>query len=311
MINNFISKTNSGLYCAAGDFYIDPKRAVSKALVSHAHSDHAVATTGEVYCTHPTRSFMQHRHQGRSQPSYKAIKFEEVFHINDVKITFYPAGHILGSAQILMEYSGERYLYTGDFKVQSDESCESFRFVECDHLITETTFASPEYHHPDPLTEIRNLLGVSKNVIIGAYSLGKAQRLTQLITKNFSDVSVFIHPDLEVYHNLYSDHGIYLGDWLPFRRNDFFREQTSIYIVPPAFLRKRAGDATMLRVFATGWKRSFYRCDRILQISDHADWNGILELVRKSKAKKVYTVHGNGSILKEYLRDQIEVNIIG
>ena len=311
MINNFITKTSSGLYCSKGDFYIDPRKAVHKALVSHAHSDHAVPTKGNVYCTLPTQSFMLHRHKQKSQPVYNNVKYGIPFLLNDVEITFYPAGHILGSAQILMKSENERYLYTGDFKTQQDDSCETFEFIECDHLITETTFASPEYNHPDPLEQIHSLVKENRNVIIGAYALGKAQRLTQLITKNCSNVNVYIHPELEVYHNLYADHGISLGNWQSYRRNDFEKDQSGVYIVPPSYLKRFSADDNVIRVFATGWKRSFYRCDKVLQVSDHADWNGILEMITRTKAKKVYTVHGNGNFLKEYLKDKIEVNIIG
>lgn len=311
MINNFISKTTSGLYCKAGDFYIDPRKAVDIALVSHAHGDHAVPANIKVYCTEPTQSFMIHRHGQRSHSEFIKVNFGESFFINEVKITFYPAGHILGSAQILMENEGLRYLYTGDFKTQADESCETFQFIECDHLITETTFASPEYNHPDPVDEIKKLFEENQNVVIGAYALGKAQRLTQLITKYCSGVKVYIHPELEVYHRLYADHGFPLGEWQPYRRTDFENSKRGVYIVPPAHFKRFAGNNNVLKVFATGWKRSFYKCDRVLQVSDHADWHGVLEMITRTKAKKVYTVHGNGSFLKEYLKEQIEVKIIG
>ena len=311
MINNFITKTSSGLYCEKGDFYIDPRKAVSKALVSHAHGDHAVPTKGKVYCTEPTESFMAYRHGHKSRTEFIRVNFGQPFYIDQIKITFYPAGHILGSAQILMENEGERYLYTGDFKTQSDESCEAFQFIECDHLITETTFASPEFSHPDPVIELKNLFSENQNIVIGAYALGKAQRLTQLITKYCEDVKVYVHPELEAYHRLYADHGYSLGEWRPYRRADFENSGSSVYIVPPAHFKRFAGNNNVLKVFATGWKRSFYRCDRILQVSDHADWNGVLEMITKTKAKKVYTVHGNGSFLKEHLKDKIEVKIIG
>ena len=310
MINDFITKTTSGLYCAAGDFYIDARKAVHRVLVSHAHGDHAVATKGKVYCTAPTHAFMLHRHGKKSSSEFTLVKYGVPFQINDVKVTFYPAGHILGSAQILMEYDKERYLYTGDFKTQSDESCEPFQFVECDHLITETTFASPDYNHPDPVEEINRMLDKNGKIVIGAYALGKAQRLTQLITKHRADVDVYIHHELEIYHRLYADHGFSTGNWKPFRRDEFDKNNKCVYIIPPSNFRRYSGK-DVLKVFATGWKRSYYRCDEVLQVSDHADWNGVLEMVTRTKAKKVYTVHGNGNYLKEYLKDKIEVKVIG
>jgi putative mRNA 3-end processing factor len=310
LINNFINKTKAGLFCEAGDFYLDPLRAVSNALVSHAHGDHAVATRGNVYCTQPTMSFMNHRHKGKSKPQFTMVHYGQPFKIKNVLVTFYPAGHILGSAQILMEFQNEKYLYTGDFKTQQDDSCEPFEFVECDHLITETTFASPEYHHPEPLAELYSLLNQFSKIVIGAYSLGKAQRITGLLTKNFPSVCVYIHPDLEPYHRLYEQHGFSTGNWKSFRKTDFDRSDKSVYIIPPTHF-SRYSSIDVLKVFATGWNRSFYRCDKVLRISDHADWNGVLELISKTKAKTVYTVHGNGTFLRDHLKEKIEVKIIG
>jgi putative mRNA 3-end processing factor len=310
MDDSFLVKTPSGLYCSAGDFYLDPKRPVSSALVSHAHGDHAVATAGTVYCTAPTVSFMKHRLKQKAGMRYVSVEFGDPFYCKAVKVTFVPAGHILGSAQILMEFGGMRYLYTGDFKIQPDDSCETFQFVACDHLITETTFASPEYTHPDPADEIERLMSENDKIILGAYSLGKAQRLTQLISRHAGESHVYVHDEPGAYHKLYEQHGYQLGAWRPYRRTDFERSKKAVYIVPPAYFR-RTGGQNMLRVFATGWKKSFYRCDRVLPISDHADWPGVLELVRRTNAKKIYTVHGNGKFLKDHLKERIEVKIIG
>jgi putative mRNA 3-end processing factor len=242
---------------------------------------------------------------------FNTVNFSEPFQINGIQITFYPAGHILGSAQILIEYQNERYLYTGDFKTQSDSSCEDFQYVECDHLITETTFASPDYCHPDPVTELRSVADGNKKIVIGAYSLGKAQRITRLISDNIPFSPVYIHPELEGLHRLYEFHGVSLGRWKSYRRDEFENDEAAFFIVPPSYFRKFSMQPDVLSVFATGWKRSFYRCDRVLRISDHADWNGVLDMVERTKAKKVYTVHGNGRLLKEHLKDRIEVSIIG
>lgn len=242
---------------------------------------------------------------------FEVVAFRNPFFINDVRVTYFPAGHILGSAQILMEYKGERYLYTGDFKIQADDSCEEFEFVECDYLITETTFASPEYLHPDPHDELSRFIDQKEKVIIGAYALGKAQRLTKLLSQNWPGITVYVHPQVEAYHRLYADHGYSPGEWKPFRRSDFEKEKKSFYIVPPAYFQRHRSEKNILKVFATGWKNSRYRCDEILRVSDHADWNGVLELVKRSRAKKIYTVHGNGTYLKEHFKDQTEVKIIG
>jgi putative mRNA 3-end processing factor len=114
-----------------------------------------------------------------------------------------------------------------------------------------------------------------------------------------------------VYHHLYAHHGFSLGNWQTFRRSDFTGKERSVYIVPPSHLKKYARINNVLTVFATGWKHSYYSCDRVLQVSDHADWNDILCMITRTKAKKVYTVHGNGDFLKRFLKDTIDVKIIG
>ena len=309
MADKLLSYTPSGLYCEAGDFFIDSKRAVHRVLVSHAHGDHAVATSGEVFCTGPTESFMTYRFAEKRMPVFRRVAFGESFQLNEVKVTYYPAGHILGSAQILMEFEGKRYLYTGDFKIQADDTCEQFEHVPCDYLITETTFASPDYSHPDPEKEIFRILEGNDRVMIGAYALGKAQRITKLISRHFPGHAIHVHPDIENYHRIYQDHGIDLGKWKPYRRTEY-RHGKSCLIVPPSYF-SRYRDQTVMKVFATGWKRPFYRCDDVLQISDHADWSGILEVIQRTGARHISTVHGNGNHLKDYLKDHVEVKILG
>ncbi len=311
-INNFISKSPAGLFCIPGNFYLDPTRSVEHAVVSHAHGDHAVPTSQKIVCTAPTFAFMKERHGEKCKDQFTLVAFDEAFEINGVQLTFYPAGHMLGSAQILMEYNGERYLYTGDFKTEPDPSCEPFRFVECDYLITETTFASPEYTHPDPSAALAEIMEHGSSVVIGAYAIGKAQRLTALITRHFAHVPVYVHPVLKPFHLIYQDHGFDLGNWSVYNRAEFKNTTPCMYILPPADFRRYSRNKEVLKVFATGWKRSFYACDRVLPVSDHADWKSVLELVERSKAKKVFTVHGDGKFLKQhYSGSNIEVTEFG
>ncbi|MFZ7146365.1 MAG: MBL fold metallo-hydrolase RNA specificity domain-containing protein [Bacteroidota bacterium] len=310
-VNNFLTKTKSGLYCFAGDFYLDPVRSMHRAVVSHAHGDHAVANNGLVYCTAPTKAFMDHRHGLRLFTQFNVVEYGKPFFLNDVCITFYPAGHMLGSAQILMEYAGERYLYTGDFKTQADTSCEAFEYIKCDHLITETTFASPEYEHPDPVKVLEELAAENVNVVIGAYAIGKAQRISKLITEKFPEIPVYVHPEIIPFNDIYSSFGFDLGSWKPYRRTEFKEQERSFYIVSPSQFRRFSRNKNVMKVFATGWKQSYYECDRVLPISDHADWNGLLEMIRQSNPSKIYTVHGDGTFLKQHLSDsKISVEIL-
>lgn len=310
-VNNFLQKTKTGLYCIAGDFYLDPTRSVHRALISHAHGDHAVPNNGIVYSTEPTKSFMDYRHGLKLFTEFNTVKYGQSFLLNDVEITFYPAGHMLGSAQILMEYSGERYLYTGDFKTQEDKSCEPFEFVKCHHLITETTFASPIYDHPDPVDVLTELVQEKVNVVVGAYAIGKAQRITKIIAEKFPEVPVYVHPEIAPFHEIYSKHGFDLGKWNMYRRAEFKEQEQSFYIVSPSQFKRFSRNKNVLKVFATGWKQAYYECDRVLAISDHADWNGLLELIEKSEPTNIYTVHGDGSHLKAHLQNsKIKVEIL-
>ena len=300
-VNNFISVSKWGLYCIPGEFYLDPKKMVPTAVISHAHGDHAVPNNTNVYCTKGTRELMAMRYNASARTQFHIKAYREVFTINGVKISLHPAGHILGSAQILLEYAGERYLYTGDFKLQEDSSCEAFEFVECDHLITETTFADPTYEHPEPIAEILQLNQSDQNVVIGAYAVGKAQRITRLLSEHCPDKKIFVHNGVAAFHKVYEDHDRNLGKWMSYRRQEFLDSSNAVYILPPSHFARYSRNKSVLRIFATGWKRSYYSCDRILRISDHADWKDVLTLVKRTKAKYVYTVHGDGSHLIRHL----------
>lgn len=310
-IENFLSHTPIGLYCAAGDFYIDPKRKVHKALISHAHGDHAAPNSGNIYATIGTRKLMMSRYKDMLRSRFHDVGYRQSFQLNDVKITFYPAGHILGSAQILMEYDDRRFLYTGDFKIQEDSSCEGFELVEADVLITETTFAHPDYSHPESSTEIKRLNEVTEqNVMLGAYSIGKAQRLTRLISEHCPEKKILVQSEIARFHKVYENAGINLGRWEIYTREEFKHEAGCVYIVPPSWLSRNRRNKNVYKAFATGWKRHNSYCDAILHVSDHADWSDILTLINKMEPKKIYTLHGDGSHLKEHLKDKFDITVL-
>src|SRR5690606_19655498 len=183
ILEDFLVKRDKGYYCTYGDFYIDPLYPVKHAIVSHGHGDHASPGHEFIYCTKPTAAFIKHRYSKQPDSSFIITQFRESMEINGVEIYLLPAGHILGSAQILMIYKDVRYLYTGDYKLQVDDTCETIEIIQADVLITETTFANPTILHPDPETEIEKLK-VCENIMLGCYSLGKAQRLTALLNQH-------------------------------------------------------------------------------------------------------------------------------
>ncbi len=311
---NLIKSTPIGLYCSVGDFFIDPKKSVKNALVSHAHSDHAVKNNKNIYCTAPTKDLMQFRNSTKnSLEQFYVMEYGKTFELQDVKITFYPAGHILGSAMILMEHDGVKYLYTGDFKLQADNSCEAIVFIGADVLITETTFANPRHVHPDADQEILKLNDLKdKNTIIGTYALGKAQRVTQLALKHCPEKIVMVHSAIIPLHHIYKKFNYDLGNWLPYSRDLFKTSTNCIYIVPPYIYNQYKDNSKYYSAFATGWDW-FYKHNSIrLHISDHADWNDLQILVDKVAPKKILTVHGDGRHLQyHYSMLGIDVGILG
>ena len=308
-VGSLLTYDRKGLH--ANGFSIDPSVKTNVALVSHAHGDHAHSGHQVVYATRGTWSLMQERYGDSLRSEFHEVTFGVPFFIGQVKITFFPAGHILGSAQLLLEYEGERYLYTGDFKVQQDPTCEPFHPVKCDYLITETTFAHPDFSHPSPEDELRQLCLESLQLVIGAYAVGKAQRITRLLHQVAPDRKLFIHPLISGYHKVYEAAGIHLGDWLPYSRQEFLKDSANILILPPTVFTRYDRHPAALRIFATGWKRSYYRCDRVLSISDHADWNDLINVIAESEAKKVFTLHGDGSLLKEHLRGaEVQIELL-
>ncbi len=310
---NLLTVTPSGIYCAAGEFYLDPKKPVAHAVVSHAHSDHAVKNNKNIYCTAPTKDLMNIRNPNKKSTEVFHVKeYGSPFYINDVRITLYPAGHMLGSAMVLMEYDGIKYLYTGDFKLQPDASCEPIEIVSADVLMTETTFANPRHIHPDADLEIQKLNNLdARNILIGTYAIGKAQRITHLALKNCPDKIVMIHTSIIPFHHLYKAHNYDLGNWLPYSRNLFKLSDNCIYIVPPYIYHRYKDNSKFHSTFATGWDWFYKSASVRLHISDHADWQDLQVLVEKVSPKKILTVHGDGRHLQyHYSMQGIDVGIL-
>lgn len=312
MLNSeFLTFAPEGLYCQAGGFYVDPSQAVQHAVISHAHGDHACPHNVNIYCTAPTQAFMQIRQKKNAGKYFHTISYGESFELNGVKITFYPAGHILGSAQILMEYEGVRYLYTGDIKLQDDLTCEPVQFVKADVLITETTFANPEVIHPPAEQEILKLNDTSANILLGAYSLGKTQRLINLIDRFCPGRQTLLHHSMMSLTQVYDKFGYSPGKYAPYDRKLMKNQQSGlIYIVPPLTFECYFRARGVLRAFASGWKRLQRQNDIELFISDHIDWNELLTLIKEVSPSEIWTLHGNGEFLKSYLSSSLPVKIL-
>jgi len=302
--------TDIGLYCPLFDFYLDPKKAVKNAVISHAHGDHAVGGSYNVFCTAPTKTVMDLRYRKNAGKEFHVYNYGEKFTIGNATISFYSAGHILGSAQVLIEVAGKRYLYTGDFKLAADETVEQFDFVKADVLITETTFANKETLHPEAEKEILKLNDMKGNIILGAYALGKAQRITQLINNFCEGKKVLVHYSIAPIHRIYESNGINLGNWQLYDRKTIKHTTDNVYIVPPLTFSSYRHSRDVLKVFASGWDYLQSYCDEKLFISDHADWKEILQLIEKSQPSEIWTLHGDGRQLKEHFDSRINVKIL-
>jgi putative mRNA 3-end processing factor len=311
ILNDFIIRTEQGLYCPYGSFYLDPSTAVDQALVSHAHGDHACRDNKHVFCTPETADIMRLRYKKSAGAAFTLKTYGESFELNGVSVTFHSAGHILGSAQILLEYKNVRYLYTGDYKLQEDATCTAIAFIKADVLITETTFAHPDTQHPDPIAEIKKLNEHTENVLLGTYSLGKAQRLTRLINDHCPDRKVAVHFQILPLHQLHEKWNINLGKYQIYTRKIMKEvEKNYVYLVPPLTFKSYARATNVCRAFASGWKNLQNHNDLQLLISDHVDWNDILQMIERVKPTEVWTVHGDGAHLKAHFKGKIPIKTL-
>lgn len=310
ILDDFVQIDDKGLYCKYGDFYLDPKLPAKKAVITHAHADHAISGNNEVYCTRATATIMQLRYDRTAARVFNIVPFNEQFTVGDVKITFIPAGHMLGSAQVLMEYEDTRYLYTGDYKLQPDATCEPIAWVTTDVLITESTFADPAVIHPDPIEEIKKINAIKSNILLGAYGLGKSQRLINLITEHAPQKKILVHHKIMPINAIYEKMGFPPGKYQMYGRKLMKVQDEFVYIVPPFTFDSYIRATGVKRLFASGWKNLQVNNQDTLFISDHVDWNDILETIAQTQPKQVWTLHGDGRHLKNHFHNQIFVKIL-
>ncbi|MGH6926166.1 MAG: ligase-associated DNA damage response exonuclease [Propylenella sp.] len=308
---DLLCATPSGIYCPPGDFYIDPTRAVPRALITHGHSDHARSGHGAVLATAETLKIMAERYGGEFAGTTQAVKLGERLAINGVSVTFHPAGHVLGSAQIAVEKDGMRIVASGDYKRRLDPTCKEFEPVKCDVFITEATFGLPVFRHPDDRAEIAKLLSSvaqfpDRTHMVGAYALGKAQRVIALIRAAGYSEPIYIHRALQKLCDLYCGEGIDLGRIEPAtlekgKKHDF---AGTIVVAPPTSFADRWARrfADPVACFASGWMRVRQRAKQLgvelpLVISDHADWDELCATIREVEPREVWVTHGREEAL--------------
>lgn len=318
-----IRKTTRGLFCEVGQFYIDPWRPVKQAVVTHAHADHARQGCELYFAARSGEEVLRSRLGQRM--TLKAFSYHESFNLNGVKLSFHPAGHILGSSQVRVEYEGEVWVVTGDYKRQEDPTCEAFQVVECDTLITEATFGLPLYQwqpQEDVAKEILHWWDLNakenQNSVIFAYSLGKAQRLLSLIFSLRPEVeNIFVHDSIDTLNKVYAEAGVSLPFCQKLASQNEKPIRGALIICPPSAERatwlSRIGPHQ--RAMASGWmqlrgRRRFRGLDQGFVLSDHADWNELIRTVKESRAKKVLVTHGYNNSLARYLveRENLEAH---
>ncbi|MCK7590888.1 ligase-associated DNA damage response exonuclease [Subsaxibacter sp. CAU 1640] len=305
--------TKKGIYCIPGKFYLDPWLPVDYAVISHGHADHARWGMKHYLCQTDSKAILKHRIG--PDISIESLPYNVQKSINGVSVSFHPAGHVIGSAQIRLEYKGFVVVFTGDYKVKDDHLTIPFEPIKCHEFITESTFGLPIYNwlsEAEIQQQMHDWVKLNKahnrtSVFIG-YSLGKAQRIMKLME---GVDQLFVHSAIHNLNNAIERSGIQLPE-STLLEYDFKKEvlQNKIVILPPALLgsrllKKIPNAATAI---CSGWmqirgNRRWKAVDAGFAVSDHADWNGLLSAVKATEAEKVYVTHGSQATFSKYLNE--------
>jgi putative mRNA 3-end processing factor len=297
-----------GLYCGPGDFYIDPVRPVARAVITHGHSDHARAGHGVVVATPATLAIMAARYGEGFCEAQEPLDYGQGATRDGVEVSFAPAGHVLGSAQAVVRWKGLTMVVSGDYKRRRDPTCALFEPVPCEVFVTEATFGLPVFRHPPDTQEIGKLLKSREQFperahLVGAYALGKAQRVIRLLREAGYDRTIYVHGALERLNALYEDFGVKLGSIAPATgaKADFAGE---IIVAPPSAIADRWSRRfpDPVAAFASGWMRIRARArqrgvELPLILSDHADWDELTATLDELRPKEVWITHGREEAL--------------
>jgi putative mRNA 3-end processing factor len=303
--------TKSGIYCAQGDFYIDPTRNVKNAVITHGHADHARIGNEQYLCVDSCKPILLHR---LGKINVSTLPYGVATTMNDVKVSFYPAGHIIGSAQVKVEYKGEVWVVSGDYKVENDGISEAFEPVPCHTFVTESTFALPVYQwlpQADVFTDInqwwQNNKEEGKVSVISAYSLGKAQRIISNVDLDIGPI--FCHGAIQKMNEVLIQSGVKLPptDLVDKQPANAFERSLVVSVstaIDSSWMKKFKNYETAA---ASGWMqlRGMRRrggLDRGFVLSDHADWNGLNSAIQQTGAERVYVMHGYEVTFAKYLQ---------
>jgi putative mRNA 3-end processing factor len=314
-LGNLIEPREAGLFCAEAGFFIDPARPVERAVITHAHADHARPGCTRYLATPESARLLKSR-LGPGTAVHE-LPYGEGLHLDGVRLSLHPSGHILGSAQVRLERNGEVWVVTGDFKRHPDPTCRPFEPLRCHTLVMEATFGLPVFSWPDPLGVVADInawwrqnKAQGRASILFAYALGKAQRLAAAVDPGIGPI--FTHGEVENMAAVYREAGVRLHPTMPAseaRSRDEFAG--ALVIAPPSAERSswvsRFGPGS--RAFASGWMqiRGYRRrraLDRGFVFSDHADWNGLLDTLFASGAARVWVMHGFTAEVEQYLQEK-------
>ncbi|NTS66044.1 ligase-associated DNA damage response exonuclease [Sphingomonas sp. HHU CXW] len=305
-LGDWIEPHPHGIYVRPADAWIDPSTAQPRALVTHGHADHARGGHGAVWATPETLAIMDVRY---GQQSANPVQYGETIRMGDVEVGYVPAGHVLGSAQIVLDYRGERVVVSGDYKRRSDPTCTPFEPVKCDVFVTEATFGLPVFRHPDTGDEIDKLIAAlhanpTRCVLVGAYALGKAQRVIAELRERGHEAPIYLHGALQRLCDLYVEQGVRLGELRTVADASKAEMAGHVVMCPPGALNDRWSRRLPdpITAMASGWMRVRQRArqknvELPLILSDHADWDELTTTLLEISPKEVWVTHGREDAL--------------
>jgi putative mRNA 3-end processing factor len=310
-----LSLTDHGLYCAAGDFFVDPWRPVRRAVITHAHGDHARPGSAAYLCAAPGEGVLRLRLG--PDALIETLPYGQATALNGVRVSFHPAGHILGSAQARIERNGEVWVISGDYKTDPDPTCAPFEAVRCDTFITEATFGLPIYRWPAPEAVFAQIndwwranQAAGRASILYAYALGKAQRILAGVAPSIGPI--YAHGAVHRLNLAYRHSGVSLPDWNYVGDAPPGVDWSRALIIAPTSAQgtpwlRRFGDQSS--GFTSGWmrvrgQRRRRSVDRGFVLSDHVDWPGLMAAIAASGASRVLVTHGYTAVVARYLREQ-------
>jgi putative mRNA 3-end processing factor len=302
---------DAGLYCPVGDFYIDPWAAVDRAIVTHAHSDHACPGSHAYLTARPGAALLRARLG--PDAAIQTAPYGDRVAFGEVSVSLHPAGHVLGSAQVRIEHRGEVWVVSGDYKLSPDPTCEPFEPLRCHTFVSESTFGLPIFRWPEAATVIEDIRTwwsanreAGKASVLFAYPLGKAQRI--LATLDTSIGPVYAHGAVERISRIYREQGVALPATPP----PGAESRGALIVAPPSCMgspwMKRFPAAATSTAMASGWMRirgtrRRRSLDRGFVISDHADWPGLLAAIDETRAESVWVTHGIRAPLVRWLEE--------